>query len=59
LPADYLREVTTGNDDAQEAKPGHGQKPVAPSKPSLARIVGSDGKEIRNAQYAPVNPNDL
>lgn len=23
------------------------------------RVVGADGKEIRNAQYAPVNPDEL
>jgi hypothetical protein len=59
LPADYLvvRETAGRSERPTPAKRSYTVRPN--SSESAARVVGTDGKEIRNAQYAPVNPDEL
>jgi len=42
-------------------EPKHRMAPTLPPVTTgvRSRVVGADGKEIRNAQYAPVNPDEL
>lgn len=43
------------------SEPKHRMAPTLPPVTAgvRSRVVGADGKEIRNAQYAPVNPDEL